>query len=194
MGASGSVASIPIPDHFGSYHIGVTCDGCGLSPMIGPRFKCRSCDSYNLCQSCISDRGVHHPQHVDFETVQSGLASNAGGGHPQLLDRRRAPLAIRGGGSSHPPTSGSVVSVIELQLLLSHMEQQMVSILFEQQQRSLQAALQASMEGQDSKPKDRPASRKAVESLDLRKLGVGDKALDESEDGNACPICLEVSE
>ena len=33
-------------------HTGVTCDECGQKPIIGHRFKCSSCDNYDLCNTC----------------------------------------------------------------------------------------------------------------------------------------------
>jgi len=50
------------PHHNGpSYHNGnndpsihhrFTCDGCEMSPIIGPRFHCKDLANYDLCQSC----------------------------------------------------------------------------------------------------------------------------------------------
>jgi len=95
-----------------------------------------TCDNFDLCQGCMDDLDVHHPQHRTFQTIQSGLGSGAG--FPQNSDEVRSSssgdtgrmvLARRIGSGSR---GGNVISVIELQLLLSHMEQQMVSILFQQ--------------------------------------------------------------
>ena len=33
-------------------HRSVTCDGCGVSPIRGGRWKCRECDDFDLCDSC----------------------------------------------------------------------------------------------------------------------------------------------
>ena len=34
-------------------HFGVVCDGCGATPIKGPRFKCQSCPDYDLCETCL---------------------------------------------------------------------------------------------------------------------------------------------
>jgi len=44
-------------------HPGVVCDGCGASPILGPRFKCTTCADYDLCGTCYSRRGELHPEH-----------------------------------------------------------------------------------------------------------------------------------
>jgi hypothetical protein len=33
-------------------HYGVTCDGCGVAPIKGVRFKCLVCPNYDLCGPC----------------------------------------------------------------------------------------------------------------------------------------------
>ena len=42
-------------------HIGVTCDGCNLNPIVGARFKCTVCTNYDLCESC--EAADVHPLH-----------------------------------------------------------------------------------------------------------------------------------
>lgn len=42
-------------------HYGVTCDGCGQSPVRGDRHKCTSCPDYDLCGPCLQSK--KHPQH-----------------------------------------------------------------------------------------------------------------------------------
>lgn len=44
-------------------HLGVICDGCNSSPVVGPRYKCLQCLDYDLCQACYESRTVHS-QHV----------------------------------------------------------------------------------------------------------------------------------
>ncbi|KAH9624323.1 hypothetical protein KSS87_005237 [Heliosperma pusillum] len=38
-------------------HTGITCDGCGIHPIRGPRFKSKVMYDYDLCHSCFLLRG-----------------------------------------------------------------------------------------------------------------------------------------
>ena len=38
----------------GEVHVNVTCDGCNMSPIVGPRYKCLVRDDYDLCTRCNS--------------------------------------------------------------------------------------------------------------------------------------------
>jgi len=44
-------------------HCGVTCDGCGAMPILGPRFKCTECPDYDLCGACYIRKDTLHPGH-----------------------------------------------------------------------------------------------------------------------------------
>ena len=39
-------------------HYGVVCDVCGVEPIVGRRFKCLTCDNYDLCEVC-EGKGMH---------------------------------------------------------------------------------------------------------------------------------------
>jgi hypothetical protein len=68
-------------------HSRVTCDGCGMKPILGNRFKCFICPDFDLCNSCyeVSD---HHPLHpfillrnADHSLVIRNSVPFAGDGH-----------------------------------------------------------------------------------------------------------------
>ncbi|XP_008777228.1 protein JOKA2-like [Phoenix dactylifera] len=40
-----------------TFHRGVQCDGCGMHPIIGPRFKSNVKEDYDLCSICFSEMG-----------------------------------------------------------------------------------------------------------------------------------------
>ena len=42
-----------------SYHPGVTCDGCGVGPITGSRFKCKQCNNFDFCERCFSTKRTH---------------------------------------------------------------------------------------------------------------------------------------
>ena len=42
-------------------HNGVTCDGCGSSPIVGNRYKCSVREDFDLCESCESSENQPHP-------------------------------------------------------------------------------------------------------------------------------------
>ncbi|KAE8665912.1 Kinase superfamily protein [Hibiscus syriacus] len=44
-------------DMLGIFHKGIQCDGCGVLPITGPRFKSKVKDDYDLCSICFSKRG-----------------------------------------------------------------------------------------------------------------------------------------
>ena len=38
----------------------VLCDSCDLMPIRGPRFTCRVCEEFNLCQQCFNSTSTGH--------------------------------------------------------------------------------------------------------------------------------------
>lgn len=44
-------------------HSGVSCDGCGMNPIIGSRFKCSLCPNFDYCEKCEElNKDLHlHP-------------------------------------------------------------------------------------------------------------------------------------
>uniref|UniRef100_A0A060T5S6 ARAD1B06182p n=1 Tax=Blastobotrys adeninivorans TaxID=409370 RepID=A0A060T5S6_BLAAD len=47
----------------GYIHRGVTCNGCGMSPIKGIRFHCSECADVDLCQKCEA-AGRHEKYHI----------------------------------------------------------------------------------------------------------------------------------
>ena len=42
-------------------HSGIKCDGCGMYPIKGLRFKCLVCPSFNFCYNCEENEEHEHP-------------------------------------------------------------------------------------------------------------------------------------
>lgn len=42
-------------------HNNVACDGCGINPMIGVRYKCSVCKNFDYCEICEERLGHQHP-------------------------------------------------------------------------------------------------------------------------------------
>lgn len=40
-----------------TFHRGVICDGCGMHPIMGPRYKSTVKENYDLCSTCFRDMG-----------------------------------------------------------------------------------------------------------------------------------------
>lgn len=40
---------------------GAKCDGCGMDPIVGRRFKCMTCSNFDLCESCDNMCIHNHP-------------------------------------------------------------------------------------------------------------------------------------
>lgn len=57
---------VPVPVT-GPTHEGVNCDGCKVVPIVGVRWKCLRCVSYDLCDKCHST-GAH--EHKDFLKIE----------------------------------------------------------------------------------------------------------------------------
>eukprot|EP00117_Sycon_ciliatum_P001931 scpid86818/ scgid7384/ Sequestosome-1; Ubiquitin-binding protein p62 len=50
-------------------HRGVTCDICGIGPILGIRYKCSVCHDYDLCSNCEA-KGTHPADHPLVKMAQ----------------------------------------------------------------------------------------------------------------------------
>ncbi|XP_076870833.1 LOW QUALITY PROTEIN: E3 ubiquitin-protein ligase HERC2 [Brachyhypopomus gauderio] len=69
-----------------SIHPGVRCDGCQMFPINGPRFKCRSCDDFDFCESCFKTR-KHNLRHSFGRINEPGQAPTFSGRSGKQLKR-----------------------------------------------------------------------------------------------------------
>ena len=51
-----SVPATPPSSLPAEVHHFVTCDGCGMSPIVGPRYKCTVRNDYDLCATCEANK------------------------------------------------------------------------------------------------------------------------------------------
>lgn len=61
----------------GIFHRGIRCDGCGVHPITGPRFKSKVKEDYDLCSVCFSEMGVES----DYIRIDRPLSFR----HPMLF-------------------------------------------------------------------------------------------------------------
>lgn len=50
----------------GYVHRGITCNGCGTSPLKGIRYRCSNCNDFDLCENCESHQ-FHQKNHIFFK-------------------------------------------------------------------------------------------------------------------------------
>ena len=41
-------------------HEGITCDGCGVTPIVGSRYKCSVCQNFDYCEFCEEKHAEEH--------------------------------------------------------------------------------------------------------------------------------------
>ncbi|TSK42064.1 E3 ubiquitin-protein ligase HERC2 [Bagarius yarrelli] len=72
-----------------SIHPGVRCDGCQMFPINGPRFKCRSCDDFDFCESCFKTR-KHSSRHSFGRINEPGQSPAFSGRSGKQLKRHHS--------------------------------------------------------------------------------------------------------
>ncbi|XP_021292139.1 protein NBR1 homolog [Herrania umbratica] len=84
---------------FGTFHKGIQCDGCGVLPITGPRFKSKVTDDYDLCSICFSkmgneadyirmDRPLHYRHPWCFRASNDHIPRAGGPALPHVLRNR----------------------------------------------------------------------------------------------------------
>ena len=59
------------------FHAGIRCDGC-QGPLYGVRYKCVSCEDFDLCEQCESKVETLHPHHMFLKLRQVLPSSDLG--------------------------------------------------------------------------------------------------------------------
>jgi len=54
-------------------HRGVTCNSCGVFPIVGNRYKCTVCYDYDLCDECEAKTGEEHTHPLIKYKKQNGV-------------------------------------------------------------------------------------------------------------------------
>ena len=90
-----------------SFHPNVTCDGCGQSPVSGPRFKCKTCDNFDFCENCFYSKTGH--KHSFNRIAEPGSAA-VFAGRPGRM-RRRDILTVNTSGGLVEDWAGCVKSL-----------------------------------------------------------------------------------
>ena len=83
--------------NFFGEHPGITCDGCGVAPIVGYRYRCKSCPNHDVCETCydaflggtvlhglkkqtISAKAEDHKFELYKDKSFSSLVKKSGGG------------------------------------------------------------------------------------------------------------------
>ncbi|KAK6787754.1 hypothetical protein RDI58_016279 [Solanum bulbocastanum] len=99
------------------FHRGVRCDGCGVHPITGPRFKSKVKEDYDLCSICFAQMGIdadyvrmdrpvsyHHP--IAFKALHEPRDIFRGSGvkSPKLDSRFKQDVNVLDGTMMAPST------------------------------------------------------------------------------------------
>jgi len=66
-------------------HPQVQCDGCQTNPIKGPRFKCKTCDNYDLCGECFAKKTTLNGGHCAEHEFECTIADFGGVGCPGMF-------------------------------------------------------------------------------------------------------------
>jgi len=126
------MSGIPAPENVGAseakeedeVHHNVACDGCGVSPIKGIRFKCSVCPDFDLCAKC--EVGSEHSQQHPLLKIRAsvgpprrgrrwpGWRSGNQAGQGQQTPCERAGNWRQGSGGSNKPYRAAFVTDVTL--------------------------------------------------------------------------------
>ncbi|KAL2321767.1 hypothetical protein Fmac_026146 [Flemingia macrophylla] len=69
----------------GMFHKGVRCDGCGVYPITGPRFKSKVKENYDLCNICFNEKG-NSTDYIRMDRPASARGPSCVYPHPNNLE------------------------------------------------------------------------------------------------------------
>ena len=49
-------------------HFGIICDGCGMKPLTGKRYKCKGCNDFDYCEKCYEKNKETHKH--EFQVIE----------------------------------------------------------------------------------------------------------------------------
>ena len=52
-------------------HHGFICDGCGMGPIIGKRYKCKECHNFDYCEACYEKNKINHKH--EFKMIEKSI-------------------------------------------------------------------------------------------------------------------------
>ena len=52
-------------------HKNISCDGCGMKPIVGIRYKCKTCNNFDYCQNCLDMYKEKHGH--EFESIEAPI-------------------------------------------------------------------------------------------------------------------------
>jgi len=52
-------------------HWGITCDACSAHPIVGNRYKCKTCNDFDLCEEC--KESGKHSEHNDWDVIDRAV-------------------------------------------------------------------------------------------------------------------------
>ena len=81
--------------YFGE-HNGITCDGCGVGPIVGYRYKCKQCPNHDVCESCFDE---FKKGNAVNGLAKQRISSDAADHTLELFKDKTFKSLVKGGGS-----------------------------------------------------------------------------------------------